>query len=40
VFLVNGEKKEGYRESAGVDFIPYMTIFFIGKEIRKLLKLL
>jgi hypothetical protein len=31
VFLVNGEKKEGYRESAGVDFIPYMTIFLLGR---------
>jgi hypothetical protein len=39
-FLVNGEKREGYRESAGEDFIPYMTIFAIGEGIGKLLKLL
>jgi hypothetical protein len=26
-FLVHGEKKEGYSESAGEGFIPYMTIF-------------
>jgi hypothetical protein len=25
--LVNGEKRECFRESAGEDFIPYMTIF-------------
>jgi hypothetical protein len=26
-FLVHGEKKGDYRESAGEDFISYMTIF-------------
>jgi hypothetical protein len=40
-FLVHGEKKEGYSESAGEGFIPYMTIFFaIGEGIGKVLKLL
>jgi hypothetical protein len=34
------KKREGYRESAGEDFIPYMTIFAIGEGIGKLLKLL
>jgi hypothetical protein len=38
--LVHGEKREGYRGSAGEGFIPYMTIFCIGKGIGKLLKLL
>jgi hypothetical protein len=34
------KKREGYRGSAGEDFIPYTTIFSIGEGIGKLLELL